>query len=235
MTHRLLDQLDHIAGRLALRPDALALLALGSVGRDTNRLDDHSDLDFFVITADKEQMLEDLSWLGEPLRWQHRNTPDGYQVLVGDVFHEFAVFQSEEMTAIPFEPGRVVWMAPGFDMSLLDPAPQPPPSSQWLIDQVLANLYVGLHRFLRGEHLSALRKIQGEALDALLRLRGASDPFDPTRRAEAHTDVRLDVAAGGYDRVPEAARMILTALPPVESAMRDDVEALLARAVTSED
>ena len=234
MTHPLLSRLDQIAGRLAAQPTALAMLALGSVGRATERLDDHSDLDFFVITTDKETMLADLSWLGEPLRWRHRNTPDGYQVLVGPVFHEFAVFEPHELAEIPFEAGRIVWAAEGFDTSILDPGTGRPTSADWLIHQVLANLYVGLHRYLRGERLSAMRKIQGEALEALLRLCGSDDPFDPFRRAEAHAALRLNIAAGGYDRVPESAREILRALPRVESQMLGDVEALLDRAVRSE-
>jgi len=48
----LTDRLASLAQALAARNDALALLALGSVGRETARLDVWSDLDFFVLVAD---------------------------------------------------------------------------------------------------------------------------------------------------------------------------------------
>ena len=48
---QLLARLDALASSLREREDALALLALGSVGLETHRLDQHSDLDFFVLVA----------------------------------------------------------------------------------------------------------------------------------------------------------------------------------------
>jgi hypothetical protein len=49
---RLLRRLDDLGVVLAQRGDALALLGLGSVGVYLGRLDDHSDMDFFVVVAD---------------------------------------------------------------------------------------------------------------------------------------------------------------------------------------
>ena len=43
------DRLAALARELSARTDALALLALGSVGTETDRLDAWSDLDFFVL------------------------------------------------------------------------------------------------------------------------------------------------------------------------------------------
>ena len=45
----LFDRLDAIAAALRDSGAALALLGLGSVGRETDRIDDYSDLDFFAI------------------------------------------------------------------------------------------------------------------------------------------------------------------------------------------
>ena len=144
----LLQRLDEMALRLQSDPSALALLALGSVGRDVHRLDEHSDLDFFVITDDKRRLLEDVSWLGSPIEWLHRNTRDGYKALVAGIYHEFAVLTPEELPdSFRPRPGGVA--RPAFDVSLLTPAMSPPPSAQWLVDEVLSNLYVGLHRWLR--------------------------------------------------------------------------------------
>ena len=52
---------------------ALALLALGSCGTERERLDQYSDLDFFVIVKDdyKQAYIQDLTWLSklEPLHF----------------------------------------------------------------------------------------------------------------------------------------------------------------------
>jgi lincosamide nucleotidyltransferase B/F len=222
-----LNLLNQIGARLARRPGSIALLGLGSAGRDTARFDEHSDLDFFVIAADKLALLADLSWLGDHVTWKHRNTVDGYKALVEGVFCEFAVFTQQELPGIPAQSGRIVWASRGFQA----PAANVPhtPDVRWLTDEILSNLYVGLHRWLRGEHLAALRMIQGEAVDNLLRLRGAQDPFSPARRAESG-GLDLSVMAGGYHATPEAAEAILRALGPLENPMARAVGELLARA-----
>lgn len=46
----LFQRLDNIGQVLAQKEGALLLLGLGSVGSETERADDYSDLDFFVIT-----------------------------------------------------------------------------------------------------------------------------------------------------------------------------------------
>ncbi|MCM2317381.1 MAG: hypothetical protein NDJ92_19710, partial [Thermoanaerobaculia bacterium] len=69
MTRRelLLSRLDAIGASLARRGDALALLGLGSVGVETGRIDDFSDLDFFAIVepGSKPRYLADLGWLSD--------------------------------------------------------------------------------------------------------------------------------------------------------------------------
>lgn len=230
MTHPVLQYLGGLATRLAADPDVLALLALGSAGLHTERLDEHSDADFFVITAAKERLLDDPSWLGEPLRWAHRNTPDGYVALVGGLFCEFAVFEPSELPGIPFAPGRIVWARSGFDAAALSPAPRgASPDPEWLAAQTLTHLYVGLHRWLRGERLAAQRKVQLEAVDTLLRLLGSDDPFDPARRAERRLDLPWGDLVGGYDHTPRSARTVLELLPDDRGPMRDEVVALLNR------
>jgi len=48
------------------------------------------------------------------------------------VFCEFAVFEPQELPAIPFAPGRVVWKRDGVDAAIALPAgharPRPPPT-----------------------------------------------------------------------------------------------------------
>jgi hypothetical protein len=50
-TDRLLHRLEAIGRALDQSGQALALIGLGSVGVELDRLDEHSDLDFFVIAA----------------------------------------------------------------------------------------------------------------------------------------------------------------------------------------
>jgi hypothetical protein len=81
---------------LAKRGDAVALLGVGSVGRDLERLDDHSDLDFFVIVEDgaKPRYLESIDWLEElhPVVFGFENSVDGRKALFADgLFAEYAI------------------------------------------------------------------------------------------------------------------------------------------------
>ncbi|GAB4498546.1 MAG: hypothetical protein OHK0052_12060 [Anaerolineales bacterium] len=64
----LLNRLDALGSALANRPEALALIGLGSVGLETARLDAYSDLDFFVIVQPgyKTAYIQDLNWFSAP-------------------------------------------------------------------------------------------------------------------------------------------------------------------------
>lgn len=219
----LVQRLDALAAVLAGRPQALALLALGS-GADLSRLDDHSDLDFFLIVAPDavEGFIANLDWLAvpSPLVWRHRNTPDGWKALSDDgVFYEFAVFDAARLAIIPFAPGRVLWARDGFDTGRLAPRAHPDPEDRaWLVAEILGVLHVGLSRAARGEHLAAWRAIQGEALSMALRvIGGGDDAFNPARRIEV---VRPDLApvladlASGYGESVRAAWAVLELLGP---------------------
>ena len=223
-----LRRLEAIADRLRADERALALLALGSVGRDRDRLDEHSDLDFFVVATDPEALLSDLGWLGD-VQWSHRDTPDGCKALVDGLFHEFAVFTPDRFPGVLFEPGVFVWMREGFDTSRMTPSVPYPRDPAWLRREILSNLYVGLHRWLRGERLAAMRMVQVDALDNLLRLQGTDDPFNPSRRAEKW-GLSLALLAPGYDRTPGAAAAILEAIAaPTSDVMESAVRDLLNR------
>ncbi len=225
-----LHLLEEIGARLAQRPEALGLLALGSCGLQTERMDEFSDLDFFVIAEPREALLADLSWLGD-VEWSHRNTPDGHQALVDGMFCEFAVFTPTDLQGIGFTRGRYVWRREGCPEA--DPNVPGVAAREWLVGEILANLYMGLSRWLRGERMSAFRMIQHEALSNLLRWYRApdvDDPFDPTRRAE-RLDLPLAELAPGYDHTPSAAQAILQVLAPAPNAMTQAVEARLHRAL----
>lgn len=227
-----LRRLDEIARSLQDNPAALALLALGSVGRELERVDAFSDLDFFVIVApgQKPAFIGNLDWLEivHPIAFSFQNTADGFKLLFEDqIFCEMAVFELKELPGIPYAPGRVIWKRDGVDAILFEPQQIAPPARQsnpeWLLGEALTNLYVGLCRYRRGEKLSALRFIQGYAVDRVIELTpliagpgiGTPDPFTPERRYEQ----RYPQFAGflgdfllGYDRSPQSARAILSFL-----------------------
>ncbi|MBK8024924.1 MAG: hypothetical protein IPK19_26775 [Chloroflexi bacterium] len=227
---KLLGRLDAIGRSLADTGQGLALLGLGSVGVERDRLDDYSDLDFFAIVApgSGQRFLSTLDWLTDihPVVFHFRNTHDGYKLLYADgVFCEFAVFEPAQLAGIPFAAGKVVWQADGFDPALLTPAPPRTPdplthSVDFHLGEALSNLYVGLGRERRGERLSAFKFIQEYALDHALELAhlaetptaAHADPFSVSRRFEARypeTAAQLAAFAQGYAYNRESARAIL--------------------------
>lgn len=243
----LLNRLDDLGRSLRGTGSALALLALGSVGRETDRLDAHSDLDFFVLVEPgaKERYLADLDWLerARPIAYRFRNTVDGYKVLFDDgIYGEFAVFEPAELSGIPFAPGRLVWKQPQVDDTVAVPVvPLPDPAArggtEWLLGEALTNLYVGLSRFHRGEKLSAARLIQVHAVDRILELADRIEPegtasrdrFSNERRFEQRFPglaAELPAFQQGYERSRESARAILEFLE-----RRFDVNAAMARVI----
>jgi hypothetical protein len=247
----LLARLDAIGAALAQRPDALGLLGLGSVGRETDRLDAYSDLDFFAVVRPgaKANYIDSLDWLAaaRPLMWHFRNTVDGHKALMDDgVFCEFAVFEPQELERIPFAPGRWIWRRDELDPQLAAPrVPLPSaelPDEVWLVGEALSNLIVGLQRLARGETLAAMRLIQVHAVDRLLQLaeraapRAGRDAFALERRIEQRQPMLrglLPLAVPGYGASPAAARTILAWLQAqheVPSTLAAHIEALAQRA-----
>jgi hypothetical protein len=173
MRERLLAFLDRLGAVLAARGDALALLCLGSVGRDLHRIDEHSDADFFVVVDDeaaRDRYLAGIDWLeaAQPVVWSFENSDAGRKALLADgLFAEYAVFPLAAMDTAGYPPGRLHWSrvdAPaGLDVPKV-PVPQPP-CLDHEVGEAVTNLYVGLHRDLRGERLTATRFIQGHAVD----------------------------------------------------------------------
>jgi hypothetical protein len=230
----LLTRLDAIAEALRVSDHALALIGLGSVGLERTRLDQYSDLDFFVIVEPgyKARYVDRLDWLAaaQPLSWHYRNTADGHKALMADgVFCEFAVFEPQELDGIPFAPGRVVWRRPDVDAAIATPRRALPQilsrDETWIVGETLGHLFVGLKRWQRGEWLSAARLIQVHAVDRLIELdelrrsntdrSAAMDPFSPDRRLEQRAQelaAELPALMPGYQHSPAAATAVLTAL-----------------------
>ncbi len=228
----LLGRLTGIRKVLSKKDSAQALIGLGSVGIELDRLDQYSDLDFFVIVKSgcKSQYLDDLGWLNEvsPVGYCFMNTQDGYKLLFSDgVFCEFAVFEEDELKNTFFTPGRIVWKAEGVSDQIAIPQRgvdgRQQHSVEWLVGEALTNLYVGLCREQRGEKLSAMRFIQGYAVDRVLELVEQlepaaavhSDEFNIERRFERRYPIsskELHDMMQGYEKNRESARAILSFL-----------------------
>lgn len=226
-TDALLKRLDDISVSLAQTGQALALIGLGSVGVELDRLDDYSDLDFFAIVKPgyKAHFINNLDWLANvhPIVYSFQNTPDGHKLLYADsIFCEMAVFEPDELAHIPFAQGRIIWRDPEFDESLAVPLSHTPSQKtpDWLLGEALTNLYVGLCRYHRGEKLSAARFIQGYAIDRVLDLAGYvetegaahKDLFMIERRFESRfpgVAAALPDFIQGYSSSPESANAIL--------------------------
>lgn len=228
--HPTLSRLDDLAADLATDAQVLAVLGLGSAGAQTHRFDEHSDIDFFVVVdsvSAKEAYLRDINWLGGfggEVAYSFVNDPNGRKALFADgLFVEYAIFTPDQLAALPLAGVRVVWSRTGDDLAHCSesvPAATAIDTVDFHLNEALTNLFVGLHRELRGERLTAMRFIQVYAVDrvlALVRLDPGSrldhpDPFEGTRRVEnAHLphDLPLSLMVLGYDQNVNAAGAVL--------------------------
>ena len=179
--------------------------------------------------------------------WSFENSDAGRKALLeGDLFAEYAVFSLADLATAGYPPGRIHWSradAPaGLEMPRT-PVPQPA-SLEHQVGEAITNLYVGLHRDLRGERLTATRFIQGYAVDRWVTVLGhlglgagaPQDVFVVDRGVERRfgADVLpLADLVPGYERNAHAAATLLGLLeahveldPTIVAAVRD----LVARA-----
>lgn len=245
----LLARLDAIGRSLSQTPNALALIGLGSVGQEVDRLDRYSDLDFFAIVKPgcQAQFLNDLSWLTSiaPVTYYFANTQDGFKLLYEDgIFCEFAVFEEQVLKNAAFAPGRIIWKAEGIDASIASPQKKSILSElrpiDWRLGEALTNLYIGLLRDHRGEKLTAMRFIQSYAADHVLTLvehiettgSARADPYSVERRFEqrfSKTAEQLPQFFQGYQKNRESAAALLAFLDEhfeVNPGMREAILAL---------
>ncbi len=110
------------------------------------------------------------------------------------------------------------------------------------LNEALTNLYVGLHRELRGERLTALRFIQSFAVDRVIALLNLivpnghrRDPYEASRRVEQAYPpevLPLKEMAPGYEHNAAAARFTFDWLRgrfDVDPVIAEAIERLLAR------
>jgi hypothetical protein len=226
----LIKRLEEIGNSLKDSKNALALLALGSCGPEQERIDEYSDLDFLEKKKNgyKQKYINELDWLKivAPIEYYFKNTVDGYKLMFSDdVFCEFAVFEGSELQGIPFSKGKLIWSADDFDETICEPKllgkmGQKEKDVNWVIGEIITNIYVGLGRYRRGEKLSAYRLIQYHAFEKIIDLlpkieQGKeiiADIFNRDRRIEnkyPKTSVKFCEFIQGYDKTPESAKAML--------------------------
>lgn len=247
---RLLQRLDEIGKTLEKKGDALLLLGLGSVGSETERLDDYSDIDFYVIAAPgcKDRFIDRLDWLEDahPLAYSFKNADVGHKVLFEDgIYGEFAVFEESDMETAGYSKGRIAWKHPSYENDGIENPKVPFPrltseSVDFALNEALTNLYVGLCRYARGEKLSASRFIEGHALNNILsvlhllesKVDYYPDPFGNERRLEARYPRFADRLGGmmqGYEKAPESAVRMLEYIEevyPVNGRLAEEIRKL---------
>ncbi len=246
---KLIQRLEAIAQSIRTHPDGLALLGLGSCA-EQGRLDRFSDLDFYAIVAEgaKQGFIDDLAWLSDvaPVKYCFRNSEDGYKLMYKDgIFCEFAVFTLAELRTAQYAPGKFIWRCELVPEGLAlptKPEVYSPADDDYLLNELLTNLYVGLGRYHRGELVSAMRFIQVFALDRLLSLLHKKhgvlepqnlDPFNIERRAEArHPKYAelLHACLGDVKTLPQSAQAMLDFIKTeytVEAAICDEIQSLI--------
>lgn len=250
---RLFQRLEDLASILSKEKNTLALMALGSVGVEKERVDEFSDLDFFVIVEDeyKQKYIDDLSWLNEacPLAYQFKNTKDGFKILFEDgIYGEFAVFGENDMPYVTQPNGRLVWKKESYQYEdvtkMKGKIPQiKSDDPDFAINEALTNLYVGLLRTLRGERLSGYIYIESFALNRILSIVHHFEKDDPIledvfgveRRFEKHYpefSKKLPKMLSGYQTVGLSAQTMLNYLDsiyPINKRMKLEIEQLIER------
>lgn len=246
----LLQRLDEIGKVLENRGDVLALFGLGSVGIETERIDEYSDIDFFVIVTpgNKQRYIDHLDWLEEtyPLAYHFKNSDLGHKILFEDgIYGEFAIFEESDLESALYTGGRMIWKQPSYTNEDLLTGKAVIPSLKsssidYVVGEALTNIYVGLGRYARGEKLSALRFIESYPIDGLLSVMHLLEPevayfpdvFGNERRVEKRFPKFSSVLSGmlqGYDKISESAIHLLNYLEeiyPVNPRMSSEIRAL---------
>ena len=204
------------------KEEVLAFIGLGSM-HDLTRLDAYSDIDFFILVQsqqDKKIYIEDMSWLDvHPIIFSYIETRDGLKVIYEDgILLEFAVFTIDELKHIPFQEGTIYYKKPFINEHDLKPQLKQFHAFDLnkTISNCLSNLYVGLLREHRGEHVAAFLMIQVYATSHLLKIldQNQDDPFVVERRIEQRLDLDYEALYPGIQYNKNSVSKILDYLEP---------------------
>ena len=206
------ETLETLAIAAQQSPHAIALVGAGSAGAESSRMDEYSDIDFFLIVEDgfSPAFIDDNSWFGSllPISFAFRDTEHGNNVLLENgVFLEFAIFTEAELALFGIPGLRTIWSKPGFTLPDFPSKEISEREISYYVNQALSNLLVGALRLKRGERLAALVMIERHALTNLLnayRLKNnlkIEDPYVIERRAEQALGVDFAPLIQGYENL----------------------------------
>ena len=214
------ETLESLAWAAQKSSHAIALVGAGSAGAEIARMDQYSDIDFFLIVEDgfSSGFINDNSWFGRdlPIVFAFRDTDHGNKALLENgVFLEFAIFTQAELAQNGIPGLRTIWSKSGFSLPDLSAKQPIVREVSFYVDQALSNLLVGALRLHRGERLAALAMIERYALSNLLtafRVKNnitVQDPFNIERRAEQSLGVDFAALVQGYERLEQSLAKIL--------------------------
>ena len=206
------ETLETLAIAAQQSPHAIALVGAGSAGAESSRMDEYSDIDFFLIVENgfSADYINDNSWFGSllPISFAFRDTEHGNKVLLENgVFLEFAIFTEAELALVGIPGLRTIWSKPGFTLPDFPSKEISEREISYYVNQALSNLLVGALRLKRGERLAALVMIERHALTNLLnayRLKNnlkIEDPYVIERRAEQALGVDFAPLIQGYENL----------------------------------
>ena len=217
---RIKETLEVLALAAQNAPGAIALIGAGSAGAEISRMDQYSDIDFFLVVEEgvSSRFIDDNSWFGRelPIVFSFRDTEHGNKVLLENgVFLEFAIFTEAELAQNGIPGLRTIWCASEFSLPDLSAKQPSTRELSYYVDQALSNLLVGALRLRRGERLAALAMVERYALTNLLtafRVKNnlkTEDPFNIERRAEEALGVDLAELVQGYEKVEHSLQNLL--------------------------
>lgn len=205
-------------------PKIIGLILVGSTA-ETERVDEWSDHDFFVITESKDQepLRRELSWLpnAEEIAFWFRETEHGLKVVynTGEVL-EFAIFDCDELRGCTVNHHRLAFGSEEVKEALSSAKNRLP---EMVVGDDLADfrhflsvLVIQVGRARRGEIITSGQGIRGTATTALLKVLTRRLPFDRqldkldvSRRFEfAHPEIGIGIS-DAIARQPEAAAIDL--------------------------
>ena len=217
---RVKETLETLSLAAQKSPHAIALVGAGSAGAESSRMDEYSDIDFFLIVEDgfSANFINDNSWFGSllPISFAFRDTEHGNKALLENgVFLEFAIFSEAELALFGIPGLRTIWSKSGFTLPDYPANKISERELSYYVNQALSNLLVGALRLKRGERLAALVMIERHALtNLLIAYRSKNnlkieDPFVIERRAEQALGVDFAPLIQGYENLEGSLAEIL--------------------------
>ncbi|GAB6090758.1 hypothetical protein [Spirochaeta dissipatitropha] len=215
------ERVEAISREAAKQAGIMQVIATGSFGLSPERVDGYSDLDLIVLVdpAAADKFYHSIEWLDSvfPISWKFKYYPDCWRLMFDDgLFCELAIQTPQALASLDYAGGRAIWTAPdcspvvipgkSFDETMFR-------NPEWLIQEILCNLFIAATKYHRGEHLSAMTYIHQECRKLLLELititkgnRSApsTDPYGLERRfEERYPDWRAEFSAcfQGYDGI----------------------------------